>query len=137
VVIPPGIWTGFKGMSDVSIVANYSTHLHDPTNTERIDPFGDQIPAGGRRRTPVALGPAYLNGPTRQASTKCGCWAVFCPSLPKGFRRAVQPSSPTSCYARWRPEDSIRREMTEAQFAQIASRTPAAGASSKQRPRGT
>ena len=26
------------------IVANCATHPHDPTNTERIAPFGDQIP---------------------------------------------------------------------------------------------
>jgi dTDP-4-dehydrorhamnose 3,5-epimerase len=44
VVIPPGIWTGFKGMADVSMVANCATHPHDPTNTERLDPFGGQIP---------------------------------------------------------------------------------------------
>ena len=44
VVIPPGIWTGFKGLADVSIVANCATHPHDPSLTERVDPFGDQIP---------------------------------------------------------------------------------------------
>ena len=44
VVIPPGIWTGFKGMSDEAIVANCATHPHDPSNTERIDPFGGAIP---------------------------------------------------------------------------------------------
>jgi dTDP-4-dehydrorhamnose 3,5-epimerase len=44
VVIPPGIWTGFKGMSDLSIVANCATHPHDPANTERLDPFGTEIP---------------------------------------------------------------------------------------------
>jgi dTDP-4-dehydrorhamnose 3,5-epimerase len=44
VVIPPGIWTGFKGMTDEAIVANCATHPHDPSNTERIDPFGDAIP---------------------------------------------------------------------------------------------
>ena len=44
VVIPPGIWTGFKGMSDEAIVANCATHPYDPSNTERIDPFGDAIP---------------------------------------------------------------------------------------------
>jgi dTDP-4-dehydrorhamnose 3,5-epimerase len=44
VVIPPGIWTGFKGMSDEAIVANCATHPHDPSNTERVDPFGDAIP---------------------------------------------------------------------------------------------
>ena len=44
VVIPPGIWTGFKGMADESIVANCATHPHDPSRTERVDPFGDHVP---------------------------------------------------------------------------------------------
>lgn len=43
-VIPPGIWTGFKGMETLSIVANCATHPHDPALTERVDPFGDRIP---------------------------------------------------------------------------------------------
>jgi dTDP-4-dehydrorhamnose 3,5-epimerase len=41
--IPPGIWTGFKGLADVSIVANCATHPHDPSLTERLDPFSDRI----------------------------------------------------------------------------------------------
>lgn len=41
--IPPGIWTGFKGMDDVSIVANCATHPHDPALTERLDPFSTRI----------------------------------------------------------------------------------------------
>lgn len=45
VVIPPGLWNGFKGMSDpFAIVANCCTHPHDPTLSERIDPFTDRIP---------------------------------------------------------------------------------------------
>jgi dTDP-4-dehydrorhamnose 3,5-epimerase len=44
VVIPPMIWTGFKGMADVSIVANCATHPHDPARTERLDPRGTAIP---------------------------------------------------------------------------------------------
>jgi dTDP-4-dehydrorhamnose 3,5-epimerase len=44
VVIPPGIWTGFKGMDEVSLVANCATHPHDPSRTERLDPFGGAIP---------------------------------------------------------------------------------------------
>jgi dTDP-4-dehydrorhamnose 3,5-epimerase len=45
VVIPPGIWTGFKGMSDpYSIVANCSTHAHDPSLSSRLDPFDNHIP---------------------------------------------------------------------------------------------
>jgi dTDP-4-dehydrorhamnose 3,5-epimerase len=43
VVIPPGIWTGFKGMSDVSIVANCATVPHDPGDTERLDPLAGHI----------------------------------------------------------------------------------------------
>lgn len=41
VVIPPGLWNGFKGMSDpFAIVANCCTHAHDPLLSERI-PFDD------------------------------------------------------------------------------------------------
>lgn len=43
VTIPPGVWTGLKGMDDVSIVANCATHPHDPSRTERLDPTSDQI----------------------------------------------------------------------------------------------
>ena len=45
VVIPPGIWNGFKGMSDpCAIVANACTHPHDPSRSERLDPFENEIP---------------------------------------------------------------------------------------------
>ena len=44
VSIPPGVWSGFKGMTEESLVANCATHPHDPIRTERIDPFGDRIP---------------------------------------------------------------------------------------------
>jgi dTDP-4-dehydrorhamnose 3,5-epimerase len=44
VTIPSGVWSGFKGMADESLVANCATHPHDPSRTERIDPFGDMIP---------------------------------------------------------------------------------------------
>ncbi|HLG68810.1 MAG TPA: dTDP-4-dehydrorhamnose 3,5-epimerase family protein [Chloroflexota bacterium] len=45
VVIPPGIWTGFKGMSDpYAIVANCCTHPHDPSLSTRLDPFNNHIP---------------------------------------------------------------------------------------------
>ena len=46
-IIPPGIWAGFKGMTDVAIVANCATHPHDPANTERLDPFSSTIPYDG------------------------------------------------------------------------------------------
>ena len=38
-IVPPGIWAGFKGMTDVAIVANCATHPHDPSLTDRLDPF--------------------------------------------------------------------------------------------------
>ena len=44
VVIPPGIWNGFKGLSDVALVANCATHPHDPGRTERLDPVDPSIP---------------------------------------------------------------------------------------------
>jgi dTDP-4-dehydrorhamnose 3,5-epimerase len=44
VVIPPGVWNGFKGMSDEAIVANCCTHTHDPTRSDRLDPFANDIP---------------------------------------------------------------------------------------------
>ncbi len=45
VVIPPGIWTGLKGMSQpFAIVANCCTHPHDPSRTTRRDPFDNDIP---------------------------------------------------------------------------------------------
>lgn len=45
VIIPPGIWNGFKGMSaPYAIVANCCTHPHDPSRSERIDPFQNAIP---------------------------------------------------------------------------------------------
>ncbi len=43
-VVPPGVWNGFKGMSDLSIVANCCTHAHDPKRSSRLDPFDNQIP---------------------------------------------------------------------------------------------
>jgi len=44
VIIPPGVWNGFKGMDEVSIVANCCTHPHDPSRSERLDPFDNHIP---------------------------------------------------------------------------------------------
>lgn len=45
VQIPPGVWNGFKGMGpDAAIVANCSTHPHDPTRSTRLDPFDNDIP---------------------------------------------------------------------------------------------
>ena len=45
VVIPPGIWNGFKGLSDpYALVANCCTHPHDPARSERLDPLSKLIP---------------------------------------------------------------------------------------------
>jgi len=45
VVIGPDIWTGFKGLNDpFAIVANCSTHTHDPARTTRLDPHENNIP---------------------------------------------------------------------------------------------
>jgi len=44
-IIPPGVWNGFKGMSEpYAIVANCCTHAHDPARSERMDPFDSRIP---------------------------------------------------------------------------------------------
>jgi dTDP-4-dehydrorhamnose 3,5-epimerase len=45
VVIPPEVWNGFKGMSDpYAVVANCCTHVHDPSRSDRLDPFENDIP---------------------------------------------------------------------------------------------
>jgi dTDP-4-dehydrorhamnose 3,5-epimerase len=45
VVIPPGIWNGFKGMSEpLAVVANCASHPHDPSRSDRLDPFANHIP---------------------------------------------------------------------------------------------
>lgn len=45
VMIPPGVWNGFKGMTDPpAIVANCCTHPHDPSRSERMDPHTSTIP---------------------------------------------------------------------------------------------
>lgn len=44
VVIPPWIWTGLKGMAEVSLIANCATHPHDPSQSERLDPFDPSVP---------------------------------------------------------------------------------------------
>jgi len=44
-IIPPEVWNGFKGMSAPhAIVANCSTHPHDPSRTTRLDPLNNHIP---------------------------------------------------------------------------------------------
>jgi dTDP-4-dehydrorhamnose 3,5-epimerase len=45
VVIPPGVWNGFKGLSEpLALVANCCTHPHDPARSERLDPLSTLIP---------------------------------------------------------------------------------------------
>ena len=46
VQIPPGLWCGFKGMTESAIIANCATHPHDPSRTERLDPHGGELPYG-------------------------------------------------------------------------------------------
>jgi dTDP-4-dehydrorhamnose 3,5-epimerase len=45
VIIPPGVWNGFKGLTDpMAMVANCCTHPHDPSRSDRLDPFKNDIP---------------------------------------------------------------------------------------------
>jgi dTDP-4-dehydrorhamnose 3,5-epimerase len=45
VSIPPGVWSGFKGMSEpFAMIANCCTHPHDPALSERMDPHTGHIP---------------------------------------------------------------------------------------------
>lgn len=44
VIVPPEVWNGFKGMSDRAIIANCCTHPHDPSRSDRLDPFDNEIP---------------------------------------------------------------------------------------------
>ncbi len=50
VVIPPGVWSGFKGLSEVALVANCATLPHDPSRTDRLDPGDPAIPYDWRLR---------------------------------------------------------------------------------------
>ena len=47
--IPPGVWNGFKGMTD-AIVINCCTHAHDPSRSERRPPNDPSIPYDWSRR---------------------------------------------------------------------------------------
>lgn len=45
VVIPPGVWSGFQGMSrPVALVANCATEVHDPEEFRRLPSDTDRIP---------------------------------------------------------------------------------------------
>jgi dTDP-4-dehydrorhamnose 3,5-epimerase len=45
VIVPEGVWNGFKGMAPESIVANCATLPHDPVaaGTERMSPFDKTV----------------------------------------------------------------------------------------------
>lgn len=44
VTVPPGVWNGFKGIaSDLSIVANCASIVHDPDEIKRMDPLDSDI----------------------------------------------------------------------------------------------
>ena len=44
-VVPPQVWNGFKGLSDpFAMIVNCSTHPHDPSQSERLDPHSSVIP---------------------------------------------------------------------------------------------
>jgi len=45
VKIPPGIYTGFKGIGPgQAIVANCATFPYDPHESRRLDPFSEEVP---------------------------------------------------------------------------------------------
>ena len=45
VQIPSGVWNGFKAVGNrTALVANCCTHEHGSFGSERMDPFGDEIP---------------------------------------------------------------------------------------------
>lgn len=44
-VVPPEVWNGFKGVSiEPAMVANCCTHAHDPTRSDRAEPFDPAFP---------------------------------------------------------------------------------------------
>lgn len=49
-VVPPDTWNGFKGLVDVSLVANCCTHAHDPKRSDRLDPYDNTVPYDWARR---------------------------------------------------------------------------------------
>ncbi|MBI4221011.1 MAG: dTDP-4-dehydrorhamnose 3,5-epimerase family protein [Chloroflexi bacterium] len=45
IIIPPGVWNGFKGMSEpYAIVANCCSQPHDEMRSRRLDPFSGHVP---------------------------------------------------------------------------------------------
>lgn len=50
-IIPPGVWNGFKGMSDpLAMVCNCCSHAHDRSLSERLDPHSELIPYDWSRK---------------------------------------------------------------------------------------
>ena len=94
--IPPGIWTGFKGMSEpFAIVANCCTHPHDPSRTTRLDPFDNDIP--------VRLGRAPALADDRQptsAQPNRPPWATSFTSSSPSSTRSAAASPATACARR-------------------------------------
>jgi dTDP-4-dehydrorhamnose 3,5-epimerase len=45
VTVPPLIWNGFKGIgSEMALVTNFASIMHDPSEMERLKPFDSKIP---------------------------------------------------------------------------------------------
>ena len=49
-IVPPETWNGFKGLVDVSLVANACSHAHDPLRSDRLDPYKNEIPYDWARK---------------------------------------------------------------------------------------
>ena len=51
VTVPPMVWNGFKCISSImAIVANCSSHPHDPEEIDRCDPFNRSVPYDWERK---------------------------------------------------------------------------------------
>jgi len=51
VTVPPGIWSGFKGIgTETALVCNLIDHPHDPTESQRCDPYHNDIPYDWSRK---------------------------------------------------------------------------------------
>ena len=45
VTVPPMVWNGFKGVgTEMAIIANCATHVHEADEISRLDPFSPTIP---------------------------------------------------------------------------------------------
>ena len=71
VQIPPGVWNGFKGMgSEAAIVANCSTHPHDPSRSDAARSVHQRHPV--RLGRPAALMKVLVTGAGRVHRLPCG-----------------------------------------------------------------